>query len=205
VLSKFRNAGQTCVCTNRIYVQGGIHDAFVEKLAMAVEQLRVGDGFDQGTAIGPLINASALDKIREHIADVVNQGGTVVAGGQAHALGGTYFCPTVLTGVTNRMKVAQEETFGPIAPVFRFDTEDDVIAAANDTDFGLASYLYSRDNSRIWRVSEALDYGMVGINTGLISTSAAPFGGIKQSGIGREGSKYGIEDYLELKYLCMAI
>ncbi|MBY6135296.1 NAD-dependent succinate-semialdehyde dehydrogenase [Nocardioides marinus] len=205
LISKFRNAGQTCVCTNRIYVQDAVHDAFVEKLCAAVKALPVGDGFAEGTAIGPLISASAVSKVNEHISDAVAKGGQVATGGRQHALGGTFFQPTVITGVTQEMAVAREETFGPLAPVFRFSEVDEVLAAANDTEFGLASYLYSRDLSRIYKMMEGLEYGMVGVNTGLISTEVAPFGGVKLSGLGREGSKYGIEDYLELKYCCLSI
>lgn len=205
VISKFRNAGQTCVCTNRIYVQDGIHDAFVARLGRAVADLTVGDGAALGTMIGPLINARAIEKVAEHISDALAKGAKIVWGGMPHRLGGTYFEPTVIVGVTSQMKIAREETFGPLAAVFCFHDEAEVIAQANDTEFGLASYVYSRDISRIWRVAEQLEYGMVGINTGLISTEVAPFGGIKQSGLGREGSKYGIEDYLELKYLCLEL
>ncbi len=205
LISKFRNAGQTCVCTNRIYVQDAVHDAFVEKLCAAVKALPVGDGFAEGTAIGPLISESTVSKVNEHISDAVAKGGQVATGGRPHALGGTFFQPTVITGVTQEMAVAREETFGPLAPVFRFSELDEVLAAANDTEFGLASYLYSRDLSRIYKMMEGLEYGMVGVNTGLISTEVAPFGGVKLSGLGRDGSKYGIEDYLELKYCCLSI
>lgn len=205
LVSKYRNGGQTCVCTNRIYAQSGIHDAFVARLAERVAELQVGPGTDPDVAIGPLINAAAVTKVEAHISDAISKGASLVTGGARHAMGGTYFQPTVMSGMTADMAVARDETFGPLAPVFRFTDEADVIAHANDTEFGLASYLYSRDMSRIWRVSEALEYGMVGINTGLISTEVAPFGGVKQSGLGREGSKYGIEDYLELKYLCLSI
>ncbi len=203
IASKFRNAGQTCVCTNRIYAQSGIHDAFVERLAQAVAALRVGPGDQPGTDIGPLITPAALAKVEAHIADACTKGAKVVTGGAK--IGGTFFQPTVLSGLTATMTLAREETFGPLAPVFRFETEAEVIAAANDTEFGLASYLYTRDNARVWRVMEGLEYGMVGVNTGLISTEVAPFGGVKQSGIGREGSRHGIEDYLDLKYACLAI
>ncbi len=203
MVSKFRNAGQTCVCTNRIYVQAGIHDAFVERLAIAVSALRVGPGTAADSQIGPLINAAALDKVTSHLSDARDKGAEVKHGGVS--LTGRFFQPTVLTGVTAAMRIAREETFGPVAPVFRFETEAEVIAAANDSEFGLASYVYTRDLSRAWRMMEALEYGMVGINTGLISTELAPFGGIKQSGIGREGSLYGIDDYLELKYACLSI
>ncbi|KJZ22710.1 NAD-dependent succinate-semialdehyde dehydrogenase [Tritonibacter mobilis] len=205
VVSKYRNGGQTCVCTNRIYAQSGIHDAFVAGLAERVADLQVGPGTDPAVTIGPLINAAAVTKVEAHMADAISKGASLVTGGGRHSLGGTYFQPTVISGMTPDMAVARDETFGPLAPVFRFESEAEVITSANDTEFGLASYLYSRDMSRIWRMSEALEYGMVGINTGLISTEVAPFGGVKQSGLGREGSKYGIEDYLELKYLCMSI
>ncbi|SNX71029.1 succinate semialdehyde dehydrogenase [Cereibacter ovatus] len=203
--SKFRNNGQTCVCANRIYVQAGVYDAFAEKLAAAVAKLTVGDGLKPGTDAGPLINEKAVAKVEEHIRDVLDGGGQVVAGGGRHALGGTFFQPTVVTGVRQDMKVATEETFGPLAPLFRFDTEDEAIHHANDTIFGLASYFYARDIGRITRVQEALEYGIVGVNTGIISTEVAPFGGVKQSGLGREGSRHGIEDYLELKYVCLSI
>jgi succinate-semialdehyde dehydrogenase / glutarate-semialdehyde dehydrogenase len=205
MISKFRNNGQTCVCANRIYVQAGVYDAFAEKLAAAVKKLNVGDGLKDGTTTGPLINKDAVDKVQEHIADVLSGGGKVLTGGKGHALGGTFFEPTVLTGVTNDMKVATEETFGPVAPLFKFETEEEVIQLANNTIFGLASYFYARDIGRITRVQEALEYGMVGVNTGLISTEVAPFGGVKQSGLGREGSHHGIEDYMEMKYVCLSI
>ncbi len=205
MISKFRNAGQTCVCTNRIYVQDGVYDEFVRKLSKSVAALPVGYGFAQGTAIGPLINDAAVTKMQEHIADAVAKGGRIDVGGDSHELGGTFFQPTVVSGVTPSMAVAKEETFGPLAAVFRFSQEDEAIQAANDTEFGLASYFYSRDLSRVWRVMEGLEYGMVGVNTGLISTEVAPFGGIKESGHGREGSKYGIEDYLEIKYCCLSV
>lgn len=203
MISKYRNNGQTCVCANRFYVQAGIYDAFAEKLATAVRAITVGDGFEEGVAAGPLINPQAMAKVEDHIADAVSKGAEVVVGGKRHALGGTFFEPTVLSGVTKEMKVATEETFGPVAPLFKFDSVDDVIAQANDTEFGLASYFYANDMSRVWQVAEALEYGMVGVNTGLISTEVAPFGGIKQSGQGREGSMYGVDDYLELKYMCL--
>jgi succinate-semialdehyde dehydrogenase/glutarate-semialdehyde dehydrogenase len=186
-------------------VQDGVYDAFAEKLAARVAELRPGDGFDDGVDTGPLISEDAVEKVEAHIADAVSKGAKVTLGGGRHPLGGTFFQPTVLTGVTGAMLVANEETFGPVAPLFRFEDEADVIAKANDTIFGLASYFYARDLGRVWRVAEALEYGMVGINTGLISTEVAPFGGVKQSGLGREGSKHGVEDYLELKYLCMSI
>jgi succinate-semialdehyde dehydrogenase/glutarate-semialdehyde dehydrogenase len=203
LLSKYRNAGQTCVCTNRFYVHESIYDAFVEKLAAGAAKIKVGDGFDQGIAQGPLIDDQAIAKVEEHVADAVAKGAKVMAGGKLHALGGKFYEPTVLAGVTNDMRIMHEETFGPVAAVTRFKTEAEVIAAANDTEFGLASYFYSRDIGRVWRVAEKLEYGMVGINTGIMSNEVAPFGGVKQSGLGREGSKYGIDEYLEMKYLCM--
>lgn len=203
MIAKYRNNGQTCVCANRIYVQAGVYDAFARKLTNAVNGLKVGNGFADGITTGPLINAAAVAKVEDHIADAVSKGATVVLGGKQAELGAGFFEPTVLTGVTRDMKVAREETFGPVAPLFKFEDEADVVAMANDSEFGLASYFYSRDMARIWRVAEALESGMVGINTGLISTEVAPFGGVKQSGLGREGSKYGTEDYLEIKYLCM--
>ncbi len=205
IVSKFRNAGQTCVCTNRIYAQDAIYDRFVGKLTKAVAGLTVGDGFSAGADIGPLISPAALDKVRGHIADAVAHGAQVLTGGQPHELGGSFFAPTVLRDVTARMAVAREETFGPLAPVFRFSTLDEVVAAANDTEFGLASYVYSRDLGRVWQMMEQLEYGMVGVNTGLISTEVAPFGGIKQSGLGREGSRHGIEDYMVMKYCCLSV
>ncbi len=200
--SKFRNNGQTCVCANRIYVQAGVYEEFAKKLAAAVDKLRVGDGLEEGVTTGPLINQDAVEKVQEHIQDAVQGGATVVTGGKARD--GLFFDPTVVTGITDKMKVATEETFGPLAPLFKFDTEDEAVERANATIFGLASYFYARDIGRITRVQEALEYGIVGVNTGIISTEVAPFGGVKQSGLGREGSKYGIEDYLELKYLCSA-
>nr|WP_295886498.1 NAD-dependent succinate-semialdehyde dehydrogenase [uncultured Devosia sp.] len=203
MLSKYRNMGQTCVCTNRIYVQSGIHDAFVEKLASRVAALKVGDGFAEGVNQGPLITEAAVRKVEEHIADAVAKGAKVVVGGIRHPLGQTFFTPTLLTNVTGDMDLAQEETFGPLAPVFSFETEDEVVAAANDTDTGLAAYFYARDVSRIFRVMERLEYGMVGINTGLISTELAPFGGVKESGNSREGSSHGILEFTELKYACV--
>jgi succinate-semialdehyde dehydrogenase/glutarate-semialdehyde dehydrogenase len=205
MLCKFRNAGQTCVCANRIYVQAGVYDAFSEKLKVAVSKLKVGDGFGDGVTTGPLIDLAGLAKVEEHVADATGKGAKVAAGGKRHELGGSFYLPTILTGVTQEMAVAREETFGPVAPLFRFEDEAEVIRMANDTEFGLAGYFYSRDLSRVWRVAEALEYGIVGINTGIISTEVAPFGGVKQSGLGREGSKYGIEDFLEIKYLCMGI
>ncbi len=201
--SKFRNTGQTCVCANRIYVQEGVYDAFAEKLSAAVSAMKVGDGLKGETQQGPLIEPSAVDKVEEHITDAVANGATVALGGERHELGGNFFQPTILTNVTQDMKIAREETFGPVAPLFRFKTEEEVIKYANDTEFGLASYFYSRDIGRVWRVMEALEYGIVGINEGIISTEVAPFGGVKESGIGREGSKYGIDDFVEIKYALM--
>jgi succinate-semialdehyde dehydrogenase/glutarate-semialdehyde dehydrogenase len=201
--SKYRNAGQTCVCANRLYVQDGVYDAFAEKLTEAVRKLKVGNGLEEGVTQGPLINAAAVEKVERHIADAVSKGGGVVAGGKRHAMGHGFFEPTVIVDATPDMLVAKEETFGPLAPLFRFDTDEQAIALANDTESGLAGYFYSRDIGRIWRVAEGLECGMVGINTGLISNEVAPFGGVKQSGLGREGSKYGLDDYLEIKYLCM--
>ncbi len=201
--SKYRNTGQTCVCANRLLVQEGVYEAFVGKLADAAHGLKVSNGMEEGAQQGPLIDMAAVEKVEEHIADAVAKGAKVAVGGGRHALGGTFFEPTVLTDVTTDMKVTREETFGPLAPVFRFKTEEDAIRMANDTEFGLASYFYSRDIGRVWRVAEALEYGLVGVNEGIISTELAPFGGMKESGVGREGSKYGIEDYLEVKYICM--
>ena len=203
LIAKFRNNGQTCVCANRIYVQDAVYDAFSDKLAAAVGKLKTGNGFDEGVTLGPLIDMAALEKVEEHVADAVQKGGRVVSGGRRHALGGTFYEPTVIAGVTPEMAVAREETFGPVAPLFRFTDEDDVIAQANDTEFGLASYFYAKDLSRVFRVAEALEYGMVGVNTGLISTAEAPFGGVKLSGLGREGSRYGIEEFTEIKYVCL--
>ncbi|MDU6283583.1 MAG: NAD-dependent succinate-semialdehyde dehydrogenase [Acinetobacter sp.] len=201
--SKYRNSGQTCVCSNRIYVQDGIYDALAERLVEAVSKLKVGDGRQEGSTQGPLIDEDAIAKVQSHIADATEKGATVRIGGQRSALGGTFFEPTVLTGVTQDMKVSKEETFGPLAPLFRFKTEDEAVAMANDTEFGLAAYLFTQSTARQWRVGEALEYGMVGINTGAISNEVAPFGGVKQSGLGREGSKFGIEEYVEMKYLCV--
>ncbi|WP_208249333.1 NAD-dependent succinate-semialdehyde dehydrogenase [Rhizobium sp. T1470] len=201
--SKYRNAGQTCVCANRLYVQSGVYDAFAAKLSAKVETMAVGDGFKAGVTIGPLIDEQGLAKVESHVADAVSKGASILTGGKRVEGAGTFFTPTVLTGVTREMKVAREETFGPVAPLFRFDTVEDVIAQANDTEFGLAAYFFAGDLKKVWRVAEALEYGMVGINTGLMSTETAPFGGIKQSGLGREGSRHGAEDYLEMKYLCM--
>jgi succinate-semialdehyde dehydrogenase/glutarate-semialdehyde dehydrogenase len=205
MISKYRNNGQTCVCANRIYVQSAIYDDFAHRLSQKVGAMHVGDGFDAGVTTGPLITADAVRKVEEHIADATAKGAEIKMGGKRHSLGGSFFEPTILTGVTRDMMVANDETFGPVAPLFRFETEEDVIEQANDTIFGLASYFYARDLSRVWRVAEALEYGMVGINTGLISTEVAPFGGVKQSGLGREGSSHGVEDYLEIKYLCMSV
>jgi succinate-semialdehyde dehydrogenase / glutarate-semialdehyde dehydrogenase len=205
IASKYRNAGQTCVCSNRIYVQSGVYDAFTEKLATRVRALSVGVGTEQGVLIGPLIDADAIKKVEDHIQDAVQKGASIITGGKRHSLGGTFFEPTVLTGATQSMKIAHEETFGPVAPLFRFETEEEAIAMANDTEFGLAAYFYTENVRRTWRVAEALEYGMVGHNTGMISNEVAPFGGIKQSGLGREGSHYGIDEYLEVKYLCSAI
>ena len=203
IASKFRNAGQTCVCANRLLVQDGVFEAFTRKLAAAVADLKVAAGDEDGATIGPLIDQSAVAKVELHIADAVARGASIALGGKRHARGGSFFEPTILTGVTAQMLVAREETFGPLAPLFRFKTEADAVQMANDTEFGLASYFYTRDVNRVWRVAEALEYGIVGINEGLISTEVAPFGGIKESGLGREGSKYGIEDDLEIKYLCL--
>jgi succinate-semialdehyde dehydrogenase/glutarate-semialdehyde dehydrogenase len=201
--SKYRNAGQTCVCANRIYVQDGVYDKFAEKLAAEVKKLKVGNGVDAGVTIGPLINKAAIDKIEEHIEDATSKGAKVILGGKRGALGGSFYEPTIMTGVTSDMKVAREETFGPVAPLFRFKTEEDVIKMANDTEFGLAAYFYSRDVGRVWRVGEALEYGIVGINEGIISSELAPFGGVKESGLGREGSHHGVEEFVEIKYMLM--
>jgi succinate-semialdehyde dehydrogenase/glutarate-semialdehyde dehydrogenase len=203
IASKYRNTGQTCVCANRLLVQNGVYEAFAGKLAEAVSQLKVANGLEDGAQQGPLIDVAAIEKVEDHIQDALSKGARVVVGGRRHALGGTFFEPTVLADVTTDMKVTREETFGPVAPLFRFDTEEQAIRMANDTEYGLASYFYSRDIGRIWRVAEGLEYGIVGINEGIISTELAPFGGMKESGIGREGSKYGMEEYLEVKYLCM--
>ena len=203
LIAKFRNNGQTCVCANRLYVQEGVYDAFAAKLATAVGKLKTGNGFDEGVVLGPLIDEAALGKVEEHVQDAVAKGGKVAQGGKRHALGGTFYEATVITGVTSDMAVAREETFGPIAPLFSFKDEADVIRQANDTEFGLASYFYAKDLARVFRVAEALEYGMVGVNTGLISTAEAPFGGVKLSGLGREGSKYGIEEFMEIKYVCL--
>jgi len=202
IIAKYRNAGQTCVCTNRFFVHDSIHDAFAAKLVERVKALKVGPGTEAGVTQGPLIDAAGLAKVEDHIADATAQGARVATGGGRHALGGTFFEPTVLTGVTPAMKIFREETFGPVAPLIRFKTDAEVIELANRTEYGLASYFYSRDIGRIWRVAEALEYGMVGVNTGLITTEVAPFGGVKESGLGREGSKYGIDEYVEVKYIC---
>lgn len=205
MIAKYRNAGQTCVCANRIYVQSGVYDEFAQRLAVAVAKLKVGLGTETGVTTGPLINADAVAKVQLHLDDAVAKGAQILAGGKPHDLGGYFFEPTILTGVTRQMLVATEETFGPLAPLFKFDDVDDVIKQANDTEFGLAAYFYGRDISLVYKVAEALEYGMVGVNTGLISTEVAPFGGIKSSGLGREGSKFGIEEYLEMKYICMSV
>ena len=201
--SKYRNTGQTCVCANRLLVQDGVYEAFAAKLKAAVEAMKVGNGMEPGVSQGPLINADAVAKVEEHIADALARGATVVTGGHRHALGGTFFQPTILANVPREALIFREETFGPVAPLFRFKTEDEAIQMANDTEFGLASYFYARDVGRIFRVAEALEYGIVGVNEGIISTDVAPFGGMKSSGLGREGSKYGIEDYLEIKYIAL--
>ena len=203
IISKYRNAGQTCVCANRLFVHDKVYDAFAEKLAVRVRALKVGNGTEAGVAQGPMIDANAIAKVEEHVADAVAKGARVVTGGKRHALGGTFYEPTILADTSPDMKIFAEETFGPIAPLFRFKTDDEVVELANRTEFGLASYFYSRDIGRIWRVAEQLEYGMVGVNTGLITTEVAPFGGVKQSGFGREGSKYGVEDFVEVKYICM--
>ncbi|TYB82193.1 NAD-dependent succinate-semialdehyde dehydrogenase [Maritimibacter fusiformis] len=205
IACKFRNNGQTCVCANRIYVQDGVYDAFAEKLKVAVAKLKVGDGLDEGTALGPLVSADAVRKVEEHLADAKAKGAEVILGGRPHDLGGLFYEPTIVTGATCDMEFATDETFGPLAPLFRFTDEDDVIAQANDTIFGLASYFYANNLSRVYKVAEALEYGIVGVNTGIISTEVAPFGGVKQSGLGREGSRHGIEEFLEMKYICMSV
>lgn len=205
MIAKYRNAGQTCVCANRIYVQDGVYDEFALKLSTAVGKLKVGEGIKEGVTTGPLINAAAVEKVQSHLVDAIAKGASVIAGGKVHDLGGNFFEPTVLTNVDKSMRVAREETFGPLAPLFKFSDVDDVIKQANDTEFGLAAYFYGRDISLVWKVAEALEYGMVGVNTGLISTEVAPFGGMKSSGLGREGSKFGIEEYLEMKYICMSV
>ena len=205
IISKYRNNGQTCVCANRIYVQEGVYDAFSEKLSKAVEKFHIGNGFDDNVTLGPLITDDAVLKVEDHIKDALSKGANLVSGGKRHSLGGSFFEPTILTEVSKEMIVATDETFGPVAPLFRFRDEEDVIHQANDTIFGLAAYFYAKELSRVWRVSEALEYGMVGVNTGLISTELAPFGGVKQSGLGREGSRHGIEEFLEMKYICMSV
>jgi succinate-semialdehyde dehydrogenase / glutarate-semialdehyde dehydrogenase len=205
IISKYRNAGQTCVCANRIFVQDKVYDAFAAKLTAAVGKLKVGDGFGEGVTTGPLIDQPALDKVKAHVADATAKGASALIGGHAHALGGTFYEPTVLKDVTPDMQIFREETFGPVAPLFRFKDDAEVIKLANDTEFGLAAYFYSNNLSRVWKVAEALEYGMVGVNTGLISTEVAPFGGVKQSGLGREGSKYGMDEFMTVKYLCMAV
>ncbi|TDX26188.1 succinate-semialdehyde dehydrogenase/glutarate-semialdehyde dehydrogenase [Modicisalibacter xianhensis] len=203
IASKFRNSGQTCVCTNRLLVQAGIYDAFLEKLAKRVNELKVGNGLEDGVVQGPLINPAAVDKVQAHIGDALGKGARLVCGGEPHALGGTFFQPTVLADVTDAMQVAREETFGPLAPVFRFETDEQAIAMANATEFGLAAYFYARDYKRIWHVMEGLEYGMVAVNEGLLSTELAPFGGVKESGLGREGSRHGLDEFTELKYVCV--
>ncbi|MGR3452761.1 NAD-dependent succinate-semialdehyde dehydrogenase [Pseudooceanicola sp.] len=205
IMCKFRNNGQTCVCANRIYVQAGVYDAFAEKLKARVSRMKVGDGLEEGVELGPLINVQAIEKVQEHIADAKKKGATVILGGEKDEMKGAFLQPTIVTGATQEMQFATEETFGPLAPLFRFEDVDDVIAMANDTIFGLASYFYAKDLSRVWKVAEELEYGIVGVNTGIISTEVAPFGGVKQSGLGREGSHHGIEDYLEMKYVCMSV
>jgi succinate-semialdehyde dehydrogenase/glutarate-semialdehyde dehydrogenase len=205
IQSKYRNAGQTCVCANRIYVQSSVYEVFVEKFTEAVKALKVGDGMESGVEIGPLIDEKALHKVKSLVNEAIDKGAVLMLGGQAHALGTTFYEPTVLAYATSKMALSKSEIFGPVAPIFRFETEDEVIALANDTEFGLASYFYGNNINRIFRVAEALEYGMVGINTGLLSTVTAPFGGIKESGFGREGSKYGMDDYLEMKYMCFAV
>jgi succinate-semialdehyde dehydrogenase/glutarate-semialdehyde dehydrogenase len=205
IMSKYRNTGQTCVCANRILVQDSVYDAFAAKLTAAVGKLKVGDGLKGETQQGPLIDMKAVAKVEEHITDAVKKGAKVAAGGKRHSLGHSFFEPTILVNVTTDMAVAREETFGPVAPLFRFKTEEEAVKLANDTEFGLAAYFYARDLGRVWRVAEQIESGIIGINTGIISTEVAPFGGVKESGIGREGSKYGIEDYLEIKYLCMGV
>ncbi|MBF8222476.1 NAD-dependent succinate-semialdehyde dehydrogenase [Halomonas sp. 328] len=203
VASKYRNSGQTCVCTNRVLVQAGVYEAFLEKLAARVAQLKVGNGLEEGVSQGPLINMAAVEKVQSHVRDALDKGGRLICGGEPHALGGTFFQPTVVADVTTEMKVATEETFGPLAPVFRFDTDEEAIAMANATEFGLAAYFYARDYRRIWNVMEGLEYGMVAVNEGILSTELAPFGGVKESGLGREGSRHGLEDFTELKYVCI--
>jgi succinate-semialdehyde dehydrogenase/glutarate-semialdehyde dehydrogenase len=203
IASKYRNTGQTCVCVNRFLVQDGIYDLFTSKLVAAVEAMKIGNGAEEGVAQGPLINVAGLEKVEDHVQDALDKGAKIATGGQRHELGGTFYQPTVLTGAGKDMKIANEETFGPVSALFRFSTEDEAIAMSNDTEFGLAAYFYTRDAARVWRVAEALEYGIVGVNEGIISTEVAPFGGVKESGLGREGSKYGIEDFMEIKYMCM--
>ena len=205
LIAKYRNSGQTCVCANRIYVQSGVVDQFAEKLVKATQALKVGDGMGEGVAIGPLVDKAGLAKVEEHVSDATSKGATVLTGGKRSELGGTFYEPTVMKGVKEGMKILSEETFGPVAPIISFDTVDEGIAMANSTEFGLAAYFYSRDLSTVWKVSEELESGMVGVNTGLISTAEAPFGGIKSSGLGREGSKYGMDEFLEIKYVCMSV
>jgi succinate-semialdehyde dehydrogenase/glutarate-semialdehyde dehydrogenase len=205
IMCKFRNNGQTCVCANRIYVQAGVYDEFARKLKDKVSKMKVGDGLEEGTELGPLINAEALEKVQDHIDDAKSKGAEVILGEREHNLSGNFFAPAIVTGATPDMKFSTEETFGPLAPLFKFETEDDVIALANDTIFGLASYFYAKDLSRVYKVAEALEYGIVGVNTGIISTEVAPFGGVKQSGLGREGSHHGIEEFLEMKYVCLSV
>ncbi|MGW8194710.1 MAG: NADP-dependent succinate-semialdehyde dehydrogenase [Desulforhopalus sp.] len=203
MISKYRNTGQTCVCTNRFLVQDGVYDAFAEKFAAAVGKMNVGNGLENDVQQGPLIDMKAVETVEEHVSDALNKGAGILLGGKRHALGGSFYEPTVLTNATVNMRIAKEETFGPVAPLFRFKTDEEAVKMANDTEFGLASYFYTQNLARAWKVSEALEYGMVGVNTGLISTTIAPFGGVKESGLGREGSKYGMDDYLEIKYVCM--
>ncbi|SFU40659.1 NAD-dependent succinate-semialdehyde dehydrogenase [Halomonas korlensis] len=203
IASKYRNSGQTCVCTNRLLVQSGVYETFLDKLAARVAELKVGNGLDDGVVQGPLINQAAVDKVQAHIHDALAKGGRLIAGGEPHALGGTFFQPTIIADVTTEMRVASEETFGPLAPVFRFDTEEEAVAMANATEFGLAAYFYARDYRRIWHVMEGLEYGMVAVNEGILSTELAPFGGVKESGLGREGSRHGLDEYTELKYVCV--
>jgi succinate-semialdehyde dehydrogenase/glutarate-semialdehyde dehydrogenase len=205
IQSKYRNAGQTCVCTNRFYVHQSLHDAFVEKLALATQKIKVGPGLEPGSQLGPLIDEQAIAKVKSHVDDAIQKGAQLVIGGKQHALGGTFYEPTVLSGVKKGMLISEEETFGPVAAIIPFKTEAEVIQMANDSEYGLASYFYSRDIGRIWRVAEALEFGMVGVNTGIISNEVAPFGGVKQSGLGREGSVWGIEEYLEIKYVCLGL
>jgi succinate-semialdehyde dehydrogenase/glutarate-semialdehyde dehydrogenase len=205
VQSKYRNAGQTCVCTNRFYVHESLHDAFVEKLAAASKRIVVGPGLNKGVQLGPLIDEATVQKVEKHVKDATDQGARLITGGQRHSLGGTFYEPTVLAGVKKGMLITQEETFGPVAAVIPFKDEAEVIEMANDSEFGLASYFYSRDMGRIWRVAEALEFGMVGVNTGVISNEVAPFGGVKQSGLGREGSVWGMDEYLEMKYVCLGL